>query len=473
MKIGRNDPCPCGSGKKYKKCCLGKEQPAPASPPDLGALLAPSAPRPRVAHTPPTPPAPPRQLTPEQQKWQAFWKDFAGQDHAGRVAIFFRMLDDDEMDDELAFEMLQHLHQDVIQSSDRPRFLEFVAALRERRPDVYQEGAHWYLKWALFDALADGQSADVLPLARELAGTAGRDIDAVNRGLDALAYHGQLPALVEALRIGWPEVRASDNVVPWGVTRFAEKGIHYEIYDYLEHTPSGSPDDPALLERMNCFVEEDLNLEYVAQFMGDLTGQGAPAWTVEDFALLPRKKRRRDSDEEEEPPVDQGARNLARLIDQFVGYLRREEGVPYPRGGLVREHLFEYFIRRHEGDLDPQPSMLERAMRPNLKLPPPPPPGHPLCPERVTLDVHFGQLIGFLNSLYHVVAALFELMPAWLRFLETRHLIDAQRRLQTVEELRPLQVTLVGVWEKHTDDPTMYRAVQAWPADAAKGPGER
>jgi hypothetical protein len=24
-KIGRNDPCPCGSGKKYKKCCLFKE----------------------------------------------------------------------------------------------------------------------------------------------------------------------------------------------------------------------------------------------------------------------------------------------------------------------------------------------------------------------------------------------------------------------------------------------------------------
>lgn len=24
-KIGRNDPCPCGSGKKYKKCCLNKK----------------------------------------------------------------------------------------------------------------------------------------------------------------------------------------------------------------------------------------------------------------------------------------------------------------------------------------------------------------------------------------------------------------------------------------------------------------
>lgn len=23
-KVGRNDPCPCGSGKKYKKCCEAK-----------------------------------------------------------------------------------------------------------------------------------------------------------------------------------------------------------------------------------------------------------------------------------------------------------------------------------------------------------------------------------------------------------------------------------------------------------------
>ncbi len=43
-KVGRNDPCPCGSGKKYKKCCeekikhkkfeaqpLSKEQAAPST----------------------------------------------------------------------------------------------------------------------------------------------------------------------------------------------------------------------------------------------------------------------------------------------------------------------------------------------------------------------------------------------------------------------------------------------------------
>ena len=25
-KVGRNDPCPCGSGRKFKQCCAGKTE---------------------------------------------------------------------------------------------------------------------------------------------------------------------------------------------------------------------------------------------------------------------------------------------------------------------------------------------------------------------------------------------------------------------------------------------------------------
>lgn len=32
MKLGRNDPCSCGSGKKYKNCCLGKAEFRPPEP---------------------------------------------------------------------------------------------------------------------------------------------------------------------------------------------------------------------------------------------------------------------------------------------------------------------------------------------------------------------------------------------------------------------------------------------------------
>jgi len=44
-KIGRNDRCPCGSGKKYKQCCLAKDEKAAraaAPPPPTAHRQAPA-----------------------------------------------------------------------------------------------------------------------------------------------------------------------------------------------------------------------------------------------------------------------------------------------------------------------------------------------------------------------------------------------------------------------------------------------
>lgn len=43
MKIGRNDPCPCGTGQKYKKCCAAKD--AAQASAELAALQAQAAAR--------------------------------------------------------------------------------------------------------------------------------------------------------------------------------------------------------------------------------------------------------------------------------------------------------------------------------------------------------------------------------------------------------------------------------------------
>jgi hypothetical protein len=43
VTIGRNDPCPCGSGRKYKLCCQAKEVTV-----DLAAPWAQSAPAPKT-----------------------------------------------------------------------------------------------------------------------------------------------------------------------------------------------------------------------------------------------------------------------------------------------------------------------------------------------------------------------------------------------------------------------------------------
>jgi len=38
-KINRNAPCPCGSGRKYKKCCGAEQKPSPAARSQPGMRL--------------------------------------------------------------------------------------------------------------------------------------------------------------------------------------------------------------------------------------------------------------------------------------------------------------------------------------------------------------------------------------------------------------------------------------------------
>jgi hypothetical protein len=482
MKTGRNDPCPCGSGKKYKKCCLEKDQEANARRPLLptsprreapaSSAEPPPAAVPRVASPPKPPPKPP---DPAAERWNARWEEFEAQDGTGRIDVFFKTLDDPElMNDEMAFEMLNRLHGEFAKRGDRLRFAELVAALRARRPEVFDEGAHNFLSWLLKDALADGRTDEVRPLALELAPRTATDIDIVHRALEALAYHGHLSVLVEAMRLAWPGVKSSPNVVPWGISSFAEEGANYEIFHYLENTASPDPGDPVLLDRLKFFFD-DPDLDFVRRFIDDVTGKTARAWTVADFGLKPPRKKSRDDWDDEggsDNSPDEGAKNLARLTDEFIGYMHRQEGVPFSKGQLTRSDFYQYFMRRNEGELDPRPSMMELALRPNLKLPKPPKPIHPLCPERVTFEAHLAGLLGFLNFLYYRSAALFEIVPAWLRFLESRGLIDADTRTKVVANLRPLHAELLRIWESFSDDPTLLRNAQRWPEEG-KGAGSQ
>ena len=66
-KVGRNDPCPCGSGIKYKKCCIGKPEIKPfsgargasaASPPKAGKKAEPPSQKKAAQTTPRKKPRP-------------------------------------------------------------------------------------------------------------------------------------------------------------------------------------------------------------------------------------------------------------------------------------------------------------------------------------------------------------------------------------------------------------------------------
>ena len=76
--LGRNDPCHCGSGKKYKQCCLGKDEEKARA---ARAKAAAEAPVPSAEAAGPAPGAP-------RNKTRQPWKKTATNTHGfGKTSL--------------------------------------------------------------------------------------------------------------------------------------------------------------------------------------------------------------------------------------------------------------------------------------------------------------------------------------------------------------------------------------------------
>jgi hypothetical protein len=164
---------------------------------------------------------------------------------------------------------------------------------------------------------------------------------------------------------------------------------------------------------------------------------------------------------------------------QFLGYLHQVEGVPYAKGELGRRDLYRFILERHAGKLEYRESMLtsmqrdldrrrgsrERPLRRFKSY------GHVLVPDPERLEHYLAGLLDMMNQLYHRAAALFEIIPPWLRFLEACRLIDAGMRAEGLDELAPMADKLCRVFDDFSDDPTPRRALENWRANAREGEG--
>lgn len=86
-----------------------------------------------------------------------------------------------------------------------------------------------------------------------------------------------------------------------------------------------------------------------------------------------------------------------------------------------------------------------------------------LCPGRASVDRFLGQLLGFLSNQYYQAISLFELIPAWLRFLRSVNLIDSTLVDATLTQLMPLRDVLLETCQHRFDDPVLAQALEHWP----------
>jgi hypothetical protein len=159
-----------------------------------------------------------------------------------------------------------------------------------------------------------------------------------------------------------------------------------------------------------------------------------------------------------------------RLTVEFLGYLQRVEAVSYSKGELGRRDLHQFILDRHGGKLEYRESMLKSAMRDIDRKKgrrSPPKRNHRqyenmLVPDPERLEHFLAGLLDMMNQLYHRASALFGIIPAWLRFLETRGLIDAEVRTQTLGRLAHLADSLRRIFDEYLDDPSLDLALNGW-----------
>lgn len=420
------------------------------------------------------------------EAWNARYEEFKASDYARRIELFEQTLHERLlMDGEMAFAMLGQLFDDAAERNEHGRYEVWVERLRTTVPEVYEEEAAVLLENLISNAIAMRRPERIDACAFELAALAGEQLETWLRAQSQLAYHGHLRTLIAAMRRAWPDVRDSEDILPWGWQSFGDQAIQFEIMDFLEQTPVPAQNDPALLERIRWWGV-DIDAERIAEIVAWQSGQLERRWVEPDFRLRSRKRRAQracdaDRDESDDETasfgdeVDPGAQNLLHLTLQFVRYAHRIERWTFSKAELARSEIYRFVVQRQTGELEYRESMLDTALRESGRkraaIKRFKPYTHLLCPDRERLDRYVAGLLGPLQARRYAAAALLESIPAWLRFLQGQGLIGGEECQRTLHELRSLAAHVLRLFKGMRDDPALHEAIRQCPEYATDEAG--
>ncbi len=460
-KKGRTPPPPKQQTNQPKAKPKGRQVPAATQKP----VSAPKPPAPAPVELPETadapaaapPPPPPREIDPHQQALEQRWEEFrALEDYEEQIAMFRATLDDGLMDEENAFEMLNTIYSKSIDHNDHEPYIELINLLREREPELYENDSQYYIANLINIAIVTGQTEPLPTLVEEMTEQAEAAIDDFLNMIDKLLYHGYGDLAANAMRKAWPAIKESQDIL--NPRRIGYQAVDVIMHAYLDNTEHPDGNDPQLLENLADITDTPVVPEKLARYIELAHGENLPQWSMSDFDL-PRKGqkgyKKTKNEEEDDQLTDSPRNNLYELTVAFLSYLRHTENVPYVKGYLVRESIDLYILDRLAGDIKPrQPMLLHPKQQPAPKPPDVPSPSqieHILCPDGVTIELFSDRFFGFMSVDFHRFAALLELLPAWLRFLETLQLLDAEQHARATQDLRSKIVVSAHTWTNRED----------------------
>ena len=459
---GRNDPCPCGSGKKYKNCCLPKDRAARApaletkeipEPPETGAPLDYEEPESILKPATEADFQPIPEVDPLLERINAFWEQFMDAPYEKQWSLVTEMLvEEPELcDGEMVFEITNALFEKAVVAGELERYKQLLDQLEKTVPEAYAKEQHYILEWRIQVALMEGDEVGLERYFYQFSPLAGDHLDTYYRVVSALVYHGKLEILYQGMRQARPSVAEGGDLVLWAYDEFTDKLAKLEIIYLADQNPNLTPEDATLQQH---FAEYEMTIipEKMADLLDYYTGRQTPAWNAADFVMAKGKKQDLTKD------------NYTYLLAAFTHYARHEEGFALTKSEMVGEQLSRYFTLRHEGELDEvEDDDGRRPQRRHKRKPKQDISQHPLCPDAPTLDRFMAKSMGFLSFRHYEVSALFELIPAWFRFLTKYNLLEEETQQRTIKALSYLKDPLIEIADKRLFDPAVKEDLMDWP----------
>lgn len=420
MKIGRNDPCPCGSGKKYKRCCLKKEQELQRQEREKKAEQVKAQSKEQFK-------ASPKPLDPRIQAFDKRYDAFMAADYEGKINLYQQTLKEPEiMDGEMAFEMLNTLHDLSVEHGEKERFFAWRRELKEALPEVYEEESHYFLECEISDLITMDRASEVRELIFELVAKEGdRHLNNFTNVIDQLAYNGQLDLVNEAMPLAIPSFRES-SMFDWVIDEYVVRTGNFVILHYFINQPKPSSKDSKLLKKLSSY-HAMIDVQYLKGHLSHLGGQRASDWSEDFFA--------------------DGVEDLQYLSLVFVSYAHTKAQIPYSKAELARYSLVSYLLERFNGELKTKGK-------------------YPLCPDSKSLYNFLNKRFQLDHHEFYQAIAWLELLPLWLDFLLAQELITEEMRENSFNEMvkaKKQNPNIFNFMERFKDDPIAIEVVKSFP----------
>lgn len=264
QSVGRNDPCPCGSGKKFKKCCLGK--PAESShvaedwmqpTSDRGW----SAPPPRFngGLDAPIDTNETEALSPEDEALNAFYKQYDSASKPERIAMLRELLDGKAPVREDQTDIVELICDATIDigEPDREIFSQFVVDLHASHPRVFNLEPAWQIRELLYDNAA-GADYDVSAMLKRLHMKSNRPSEPEFDILSLLQLMG-MDDEVRKLCFAMARQLRNDDYMPNAIDRISEciRAILYNELIAAGRTPEARTALDKTLAELECHPNEE------------------------------------------------------------------------------------------------------------------------------------------------------------------------------------------------------------------------